>query len=217
MNEKLESALKHLQKILPLSDRQQECSKQIRELHQEVLRSFPARGRILTRKEMAQHVSDLDDAIDVLRTNDMVVFSGNGEPVGAYPFTMEARGFQVQVNGHQVHAMCALDSLAVSPMFGMTTHITSRCRVTDAPIDIHQSGKTIDNADEAGDVHVGIAWNAADAASCCAASLCMEMIFLEDGNIAQQWLAKDSDNREIFTLPEAVEFASRFFVPLVSR
>lgn len=214
MSTKVESALIRLQRILPLKKRQEECSKQIRELHQQVLGSFPAKGRILTREEMARNVSNLDDAIDVLRKNDMVIFSENGEPVGAYPFTMEVREHRVRVNEHQVYVMCALDSLAVSPMFGMTTHITSRCRVTSALIDIHQSGKTIDNADKAGDIHVGIAWDAADADNYCADSLCMEMIFLIDGKIAQQWLTKDPDNREIFSLPEAVEFATRFFVPL---
>lgn len=163
---------------------------------------------------MAQYVSNLDDAIDMLRKGDMVIFSENGEPVGAYPFTMDIREHQVRVNEHQVYVMCALDSLAVSPMFGKTTHITSRCRVTSTPINIHQSGKTIDNADKAGDIHVGIAWDAADADYYCADSLCMEIIFLIDGEIARQWLTKDPDNREIFSLPEAVEFATRFFVPL---
>ncbi|MCK9505416.1 MAG: alkylmercury lyase family protein [Porticoccaceae bacterium] len=211
----LENALRRLRRILPLSARQGECSEQVRELHRQILRSFPTKGRILTREEMAQYVSDLDAAVDVLRKNDMVTFSGDGTPVGAYPFTMEARDYQVQVNGHRVHAMCALDSLAVSPMFGMTTHITSHCRVTGTPVDIDQSGKTIDNADTAGAVHVGIAWGAADAESHCADSLCMEMPFLRDGAAARQWLVEDPGGREIFALPEAIEFASRFFVPLV--
>ena len=34
--------------------------------------------------------------------------------------------------------------------------------------------------------------------------------------IAQEWLADRSGGKEVFTLPEAVEFAGRFFVPLVS-
>ena len=216
MNAKLENALKRLQRILPLKQRQNVCGKQIRELHQQVLRSFVIRGRILTREEMAQHVSNLEDAVSVLRSSDMVTFSGDGNPVGAYPFTMEAREHKVRVNRHQVYAMCALDALAVSPMFGMKTQINSRCRVTGDPVNIQQSGKTIENPDETGDVHFGIDWGAADADSSCADSLCMEMIFLRDSDVARQWLGDDSEDREIFTLPEAVEFACRFFVPLIS-
>lgn len=216
MNAKLEKALKRLQGILPLEQRQNACGRQIRELHQQILRSFAIRGRILTREEMARHVGNLEEAVSVLKNGDMVVFSEDGDPVGAYPFTMEPREHKVRLNGHQVYAMCALDALAVSPMFGMKTQINSRCKITGDPVHILQSVKTIENPDEAGDVHFGIDWGAADANSSCAASLCMEMMFLRDGDVARQWLREDSANREIFTLPEAVEFAGRFFVPLIS-
>ncbi|MHB1215770.1 MAG: organomercurial lyase [Thiobacillus sp.] len=215
MNAKLENALERLKRILPLPESQNECSKQIKELHQHILRSFVSKGRILTRDEMAHHVSNLEDAVNVLGRSDMVIFSGDGNPVGAYPFTMEVREHKVRVNRHQVYAMCALDALAVSPMFGMKTQINSRCRITGDPVEIHQSGKTIENPDEAGDFQVGIVWGAADADAVCADSLCMEMMFLRDSTIARQWLKADSGNRETFTLVEAVEFADRFFVPLL--
>jgi Alkylmercury lyase len=216
MTAKLDRALEHLKGILPLRERQNECGKEIRELHQQVLRSFVTRGRILTREEMARHVVNLEHAIDVLRSCDMVIFSKDGDPVGAYPFTMEAREHKVRVNGHQVHAVCALDALAVSPMFAMKTQIDSRCSITGAPVNIKQSGKTIENAEEVGDLHLGIAWAAADAESCCADSLCRQMIFLRDSGLARQWLMDDAASREIFTLPEAIEFAGRLFVPLMS-
>lgn len=215
MNQKVENALNHLNTVLPLKERQENCSQEIKALHQAVLHSFVGNGRILTRAEMAQQVSNLDEAITVLRSNDMVTFSEDGEPIGAYPFTMEAREHKIQVNGYQVHAMCALDALAVSPMFGMDTEINSQCRVTGAPVKIRQSGKTIENINEAGGIYFGIVWGAADGGSCCADSLCMEMIFLQNGDIAEQWLADDLENREIFTLPDSVEFSAQFFVPLV--
>ena len=216
MNAKLEKALKRLQRILPLEEKQYVCGKQVKELHRQVLCSFVTRGRILTREEMAQHVSKLDDAVSMLKNSGMVIFSEDGDPVGAYPFTMEAREHKVRVNGHQVYAMCALDALAVSPMFGMNAQIDSRCRITGDPVTIRQSGKTIENPDQAGEHHFGIDWGAADADSCCADSLCTEMMFLRDSDVAQQWLWDDFGTREIFTLPEAVEFAGRFFVPLIS-
>ena len=216
MNGKLEKALNRLQGILPLKARQEACSKPVKQLHQDILRSFISRGQILTREEMAQQVGDLDTAVDVLQRNDMVVFSGDGGPVGAYPFTMEEREHRVSVNGHQVYAMCALDALSVSPMFGMDTEITSRCRVTGDPVSIRQSGLTIENPEDAADIHFGIIWGAENSDSCCADSLCMEMMFLRDGKTARQWLAEDPANREIFTLREAMEFGARFFVPLMS-
>lgn len=216
MNAKLDKALGRLTRILPLKERQNECGAEIRELHRQILRSFVTRGRILTREEMVQHAGGLEHALDVLRNKEMVIFSEDGDPVGAYPFTMEARETRVRVNGHRVYAMCALDALAVSPMFGMKTQIDSRCRVTGDPVDIRQSGETIENPEAAGELHFGIAWGAANARASCADSLCMQMMFLRDGDVARQWLAHDSGNREIFTLPEAVEFAGRLFVPLMS-
>ncbi|MGB5178138.1 MAG: alkylmercury lyase family protein [Gammaproteobacteria bacterium] len=216
MNTKVDNALNRLTSILPLQARQQDCSPQIKALHRQILGSFVTQGRILTREEMADIVSDLEEAINVLKSHDLVVFSQDDTPVGAYPFTMEAREHKVKVNGHQVYAMCALDALAVSPMFGMETQVISTCRVSGVPVTIEQSGKNIENQDEAAAIHFGIIWGAANACFCCADSLCMEMMFLRDGSIAENWLAEDPDNREIFTLPEAVEFGARFFVPLMS-
>lgn len=112
--------------------------------------------------------------------------------------------------------MCALDALAVSPMFRMKTQITSQCRITGDRISIHLSGWAIENLDDVSDIHFGIIWEAAHADSCCADSLCLEMMFLRDSGIAEQWLADDPDNREVFTLQEAVEFGGQFFAPLVS-
>mgnify|MGYP001256895172 CR=1 FL=1 len=216
MNKKLEIALKRLNTILPLKKNQDNCTAEIKELHQQILRSFVTNGRVLTKDEMARWVDDVAEAITVLSQYDMVTFSENGEPIGAYPFTMTERVHEVHVNGHQVHAMCALDALAIGPMFGETTQITSQCAVTGAPVKIKMSGEVILNLAEVQDVHFGIAWDAANAASCCADSLCLEMIFLRDTETAQQWLADDSDGREVFTLQEAVQFASHFFVPLLS-
>jgi len=42
------------------------------------------------------------------------------------------------------------------------------------------------------------------------------MIFLKDRTTAENWLSDDPDNREIFTLEEAIDFASRVFKLLVS-
>ena len=44
MTAKLEKALNRLKSILPLKERQDDCSKQIKELHQQVLRSFVDKG-----------------------------------------------------------------------------------------------------------------------------------------------------------------------------
>ena len=165
---------------------------------------------------MGQWVNDLDTALETLKALDLVVFSAQGEAIGAYPFTMEPREHRVKVNGHRLHAMCALDALSIAPMFGLDTELTSVCRVTGDPIRIRQSAMKLDGATLSSDAQIGIAWAAASSDSCCANNLCMEMIFLRDADIAAQWLAEAPDSRECFTLPQAVEFGARFFSPLLS-
>ena len=215
MNEKTATALERLNRLLPLKERQDGCSQEVRALHRRILRSFVDRGRMLAREEMADYTGDPDAAIRTLQELDMVVFSADGMPVGAYPFTMEEREHAVRINGHRVHAMCALDALAVSPMFGMETQVSSRCRVTGHPVQIQQSGYRILNLQDTADVHFGIAWGAASSNSCIADSLCMEMIFLDSAETARQWHAENPDDRGIFTLQEAAEFGGRFFAPLL--
>ncbi len=180
-----------------------------------ILKSYVELGRTLNRDEISEHVEDIDEAINTLRSNDMVVFDSNDEPIGAYPFTMERREHMIKVNEHTIHSMCALDALAISPMFNINTHIDSKCHVTGERISIDQLDQEVLNKNENEGVHFGLNWNSA-ANNCCATSLCTEMIFLKDKKIADAWLSEDKENREIFTLEDAIDFGTQFFKPLVS-
>ncbi len=215
MSKKIKKAIDRLNKILPLKVNQQSMSSEMQQLHRDILYSYVDLGRSLTKGEIAQRVDDVDEAVKVLQQKDMVVFDDSGEPVGAYPFTMEKREHKISVNGHLVHSMCALDSLAVSPMYDVELEINSICHVSGEAVMIRQKGHEVLNASNVEDVYFAINWNAASANSCCADSLCTEMIFLKGELIANQWLDEDKEYRQIFTLSEAVEFAAGFFVPLL--
>lgn len=216
MHTKVSNAIARLDKILPLAQRQQQLGSDIADVYQRILLSYVERGTSLSKDEMAQHVGDIEQAIATLKQYDMVVFDDNDEPTGTYPFTMEQREHKVTFNGHTVHCMCALDALAVAPMFGLETDINSRCHLNGDTITIHQNSYEIIEHESVADVYFGISWNAA-ANNCCASSLCTEMIFLKGTGHAGQWRLDDPDNREIFNLDDAVEFAAGFFTPLVSR
>jgi mercuric reductase len=164
---------------------------------------------------MAEQVDDINAAVATLKDYDMVIFDCNGKPTGAYPFTVEERDHRVTVNGRTVHCMCALDALAVSPMFDMPTHIESQCHITGAAVSIDQLDQQVLNQEQNRSLHFGINWNAAGN-SCCATSLCTEMIFLKERETALSWQAEDAENREIFDLGKAIQFATGFFKPLVS-
>lgn len=215
MNTKVIRAVDHLKKILPLTERQKKLSRELANVHKMILKSYVELGRTLNRDEISEHVEDIDEAINTLRSNDMVVFDSNDEPVGAYPFTMERREHVIKVNEHTIHSMCALDALAISPMYNLNTHIDSKCHVSGDKISIDQLDKEVLNKNENKEIHFGLNWNSA-ANNCCATSLCTEMIFLKDKKIADAWLAEDKENREIFTLDDAIDFATQFFKPLVN-
>ena len=212
---KIASAVERLNHILPLTARHRALSIPLQRLHIAILHSYIDLGRSLTRNEMALHVDDIDEAVKILQRDDLVVFNDDGEPVGAYPFTMEAREYVVSINGQIVQCMCALDALAVAPMFDLPTRITSRCHVTNEPVTIRQTGRNASNQSDTSPLYFGINWSAASHNQCCADSLCTEMIFLKNHTVAKNWLGEAPEQRQIFALNDAIDFAARFFVPLI--
>lgn len=210
----VQAAVDRLNTILPLFANQQKMSAEAITLHQRVLRNFVDYGVIPDRRQMLEMAGGNEKIIEELATNDLVVFNNEGEPTGAYPFTMDKREHCVSLNGHTVYAMCALDALSIHAMYQYPVEINSICAVSGEPVRILQrEGKLVNS--QADGIYFGINWQAASGGCSCADSLCTEMIFLKDKNIAQQWLQTNSNGREIFTLDEAVIFGSRFFMPLV--
>lgn len=170
----------------------------------------------MTHPEIKQRWPGLDvsQALTRLAGDDLIVLAPDTEEfIGAYPLTLEETPHKVRVNGHTLRAMCALDALAVSPLFGYPTEIESRCRVTDAPIFLRQAGTTILAAEPGNTIQVGIYWQPPH--TCAAHSLCREMIFLADAAAAETWRAIASDQRDCFSLPNAIELGATFFTPLI--
>jgi len=212
---KIDNAVARLNKVLPLKQSQLSLTPSMNQLYHDVLFSYVDIGRSLNRNEMASRVENINEVIDVFKEKDLIVFDDAGEPVGAYPFTMETREHKLSVNGHQLHCMCALDSLAVSPMFNKSVEIISKCHVSGQAVYVKQSAFEILNADDVADLFFGINWGTASNTCCCANSLCAEMIFLKGHKAMSDWMNEDLENREVFELQEAIEFAARFFMPIL--
>ncbi|ORU92877.1 MAG: hypothetical protein A6F70_04040 [Cycloclasticus sp. symbiont of Bathymodiolus heckerae] len=216
MTGKLENALERLTNILPLIKSQHECDPALKELHQQILRSFVANGRALLKEEMAAFVSNVPEALNELSERELVVLSQSGELTGIYPFSTQKRKHSVLINGYRVYAMCALDALAVAPLFDESTVVTSTCQVTDKPVLIEMRRGAVQNLEDVNDVHIGITWSAVDMTLNCADSLCLEMVFLINKQTAEGWQSAEVKDREVFALNEAVQFASLFFKPLLT-
>jgi mercuric reductase len=212
MNPEVSAALKRLDAILPLVSGLKSLNSDDAMLYCRLLNSYVQQGHTLSRDEVAELVDNPDQRLRNIANNKLIVLDADGSPSGAYPFTSEEREHKVHVNGVMVHCMCALDALAVSPMFDRPTIVDSKCRVTGEPIHLEQNGSNFSSGTLG--AWFGINWGAAAIDTVCAESLCMEMMFLANEAVARQWLAESPDTREVFDLPSAVSFATGFFVPL---
>ena len=212
---KIGEALKRLDSILSLQSGLKSLSSDDAALYCQLLNSYVQLGRTLTRDEVAEQVSNAEQALKNIADSKLIVMDTDGNPSGAYPFTSEVREHKVHINGVTVHCMCALDALAVSPMFDLPAVVDSQCRVTGENIHLEQNGTDFSGGTT--EVWFGIDWGAAASETVCAESLCMEMMFLANEAVAREWLADSPETREIFDLPSAVEFAAGFFVPLVDN
>jgi len=213
---KSQIALQKLNQLLPLGRRQAALAEPLADLHQTILRSFVENGQPLSRADIEQQWPNIDAArlLAHLDSNDLIVLNPDTqEIIGAYPLTMEKTPHRIRVNDYTLRAMCALDALAVSPLFGLSTEIESICRVTDTLIYLSQQGDTIVAATPSTEIQVGIHWQPPQ--SCAAHSLCREMVFLRDGAAAATWRNTAPGTRDCFNLAEAIELATAFFTPLL--
>ena len=215
MHTEVTTALKRLNAILPLVAGLKSLSDEDASLYCKLINSYAEQGRTLSRDEAAALVTDAQQSLTNIAVSKLIVLDADGNPAGAYPFTSEEREHKVTINGVTAHCMCALDALAVSPMFNTPTVIDSQCRVTGEKIHIEQNGTDFSGGTL--DAWFGINWGAASTDTVCAESLCMEMIFLANESVAREWQAESPDTREIFDLPAAIEFAAAFFVPLAEN
>jgi hypothetical protein len=172
-------ALRHLNELLPLKYRQASLEPRLVDVHRSILRSFAEHGRPLTLREISARLGDEEPALNALKVlagKDLIVLNSAAvkdsetqqviihdpaavEVVGSYPFTTEPRAYIVNLFGHDVHAMCALDGLSMAPMFDTETRITSKCHLTGEPIQIRQRGMQILDVSPPTGVRLGIRWH----------------------------------------------------------
>lgn len=214
---KVQDSIAKLSRILPLKTRLDELDKDRARIYFSILHGFYQLGRAPLLCELREEHTNAQQRLSDLAGLDMLTLDDSGEIKGCYPFTMEDRGHTMHLNGFKVHAMCALDALAPSSMFACNSIVESECAVTGGTIRIELDEQTVTNPDQAADIHLGINWMAADSCRSCSDSLCTEMLFLKDSVTAQQWLNEDSENREIYDLPQAISFSTGFFVPRLKQ
>lgn len=213
VNEK--QALSCLNALLPLAERQAALDAPLQRLHRTILKSFVELGRAPRSGELAARtrINGIRAALERLRDNDLIVLTRDGEVAGAYPFSAEDTPHRVLMDGREMRAMCAVDALAISPMFHLPAVIESRCHVSEQAIRLYQNGASIDLEHSSPGIYVGIGWRSP---GCCAArSLCREMVFFASHALALEWQGGQVDIRSLFSVDEAVQLGTAFFMPLL--
>lgn len=201
----IELALDKLNTLLPLKERQRLLPPELQSLHRNILLNFVKSGQALNVENK--------EYLEILNKNDLIVLDEKtGDIIGAYPFSLMKTAHHVFIGDAELFAMCAFDAVSIAPVFGVSTKIISHCHITKDKIEIQQDMDTIRSVKPSEDIHIGIKWQQTGA--CAADSLCMEMVFLKDKNVAKEWMSQDN-NISIFTLDDAINFSIKYFRPLI--
>lgn len=188
---------------------------------------FPVEARILaasaaTRKVYAQVLAQWlqapppiasafhAEAITQLLGFDAVVLEDQG--LGCYPFSTDTNRPQVTMGNRVVHAMCAIDALAIARLARTRTGIAGQCRSCDAPIALvveENGGLDHDQVELA-----RVAWQQTQVlSSSCSQGLCRNIRFLCP-------TCQQPEASEVFSLPQAAAIANAFFrfqLPLLAE
>lgn len=206
----IEAGLNKLNSLLPLKARQDLLSPELKALHQKILRHFADKGQAL---EVDNSSVDMQAQLEALNKDDLVVLDEKTKSLtGAYPFSIDKKAHHVALENAEIYAMCAFDAISIAPVFGVATKITSQCHVTKEKIEIEQKGNEVISVKPADDIYIGIKWQSTG--SCAAESLCMEMVFLKDKEIAEQWKG-NNEHISIYPLDDAIMFGINYFKPLI--
>ena len=213
MSEVADHALARLVSLLPLASRQASLPRELRVLHRAILRSLAERGRPLSDPEIQALMPDHSPSVVLwtLAAEDLVVMKHGRTLVGAYPLTTEPTPHEVLINGNRLWAMCAMDALAVAPLFDASVDIASECPVTGAAIRLSMKGEQLVDVTPGPSVQLGIRWR--DPYTCAARNFCPGIMFLRDVEAAQRWQNGRVADHDFAPLPVAVEVAARFFRP----
>lgn len=208
-------AVERLSSQLPLKYRQQQLPAALKVVHLQILYTLIKEGRVPEKKDLQEILGDesIMDALQYLGQNDLVVLDKNGYVIGAYPVTLESTPHNIEINGHHIYAMCALDAVSVAPMFNMEVTIRSVCHLSQTPIYIKMHTDKISAVQPETDVTVGVRWQMPT--NVAAHSMCTEMVFFKDRDTAEAWQKDDVTTITLFTLHEALAFGKAFFLPLL--
>jgi hypothetical protein len=181
-----------------------------REFYVWILRRFLEAGAVpgdAVRAEAGRLGLDFDSVCDKLAAEDLAHFDADGSIAVAYPFSGHSTCHRVLIDGHSVHAMCAIDALGIAPMFDRTIVVTSRDPITEAEINVwlQPDGTGTWQPDEA----VVVAGRCCDGAAF--EGCCQVLNFFASSESAERYLREQAVNGFPITIPQAIEVGRAIF------
>jgi alkylmercury lyase len=168
-------------------------------------------------KEIGRAPEQVRMLVSELQSHDLVgLDDAAGTIAYAYPFTTQATEHRVQLHGHELNALCAIDALGVGGMYRADVTVASTCRFCGTSIDIEtaQNGKALRCA-RPGSVVVwyDLAYSQSAATSCC-----LSIGFFCCDEHLQQWLAAHTSRRAGYrlALDEALQVGRALFEPILA-
>lgn len=185
-----------------------------------VLRLYAARGRPPGADEIAA-ATGIDESriaalLRKLQLRDLIGLEAGSDTIWlAYPFTERATGHRVELNGHVLNALCAIDALGVAAMYGTDVTVESQCRSCGETIRVAtgDAGRTLRSVSHPeAVVWYDFAYEDSAASSCCPAIA----FFCSDGHL-QRWLDGQVARRTGARLDmnEALEVSRAIFGPVL--
>lgn len=158
------------------------------------------------------------DLLRDLEFRDLISMEGNTRRIQrAYPFTETTTGHRVELKGHSLNALCAIDALGVASMYRCDVSIESSCRFCSGAICIAtfaegQRLRSISPADAV--VWYDFAFEGNAATSCCP----VIAFFCSEGHL-RRWLDAQSPRRNgmCLSIAEALEVGRAIFGPILSE
>lgn len=187
-------ALARLRALFPLEARLLAASATTRKVYAQVLAQW-----LQTPPPIASAFDA--DALAQLLGFDAVVVEDQG--LGCYPFSTNTDRPRVTMGNRVVHAMCAIDALAIARLARTRTRITAECMICAAPIALvveENGGFDHDQVELA-----RVVWQQADVLhNSCSQGLCRNIRFLCP-------TCPDPEASQCFSLPQAAAIANAFF------
>lgn len=188
-----------------------------------ILRFFAKHGCAPTKDELVENLvlpkAEVSQHLVRLKNKDLVVLDdAMARIVGAYPFTERETEHLVEIEGQQIHAMCAIDALGTGSMFKKDIRIRSSCRATGAPITIELTA----NGTEIGSVdpETAMVWSGIQLSDGCAAdSLCTVLAFFSSDEAFEKWRIEEHPDTPGYrlTVNEGLQVGRAIFDPFLAR